>query len=1149
MGKSNKRKRVESSEEEEEEEEGFSVEVITAARVADSSTWEDTNSPWEYHVKWAGYGSEDDSWEPAPLLAGCQRLLASFWENVGLDDRDYPVGEVLTPTDKWIRKERKRFAAENSNSKEEERKQKERADQRREAKYAAEKAKKKKQESVKQSASAGPSRSGSASVSARPFASSSKLSSSASFPVGPPKKKKKAIVPESSDSDDDQPLANLSRRKASINPKSGKSTMQDKGKKSTSATASLPTKKKSVSAEKEAKKSAPPSRAQTPPGQSSLFLSPSSPEISLSSTLPEPSKSKPPGRFAATSTSQSQSLPNISVNTDVPATSPTLPAAPRPMPPPPPKPTTPSIPAPPPPNKTRIPSSNNTGSASAFPPRPLPTKTSTPILSSAKSTPTIASAKPSASAIPSVKPTIPSAKSNTPIIPPAKTTLPLSKNSTPTIPSAIPAHLQPKAAPPSRGVQAMNTGVPQQMGSGSGLSTKQRLASMALEAVKPTREAPPKKSLASLSFKKNSGSSAPTASGSTSRVKNPPPQKRPVLDPLFDDPYDDPPNVEMDDAPIGTYNDPSDRSMLPPALSRRTSSHTSFNAKPNLNTQTDDFLKAIMPTRLAAPLTETMEKQGGPAPPRPIGGKPQLPQARIKKKWKWTGPLLADVADKTDHICDVVLNDPVPSEVDGLSFNLAMTAATSIHLLSFHDLIDMSEFLRSCVSMMAETRPIISKQLARLGPNADKDAEPLKTIARFMIKRDFVSLIPVPFDGDLVGHIIFFPPVMKVLNNMFNVPLELQSSSLLIAALLTWKPFQQEARRSFSLLPSRLSPPLPKAAERRLLPDSKYQLALRILKFPLSLHQWMSISPNRMPRPKPKSYCIWGLSSEGKGPQDRETAYLVSILNHCKAVRVGFKAEIRAVFVHVGAVKSIHKMPYIVDRRGRTCSVHFYTYGTHETVHPEHWGVYEIYPVGGVVTFTPNALYEDPWGVINKMKIISQHPLWTCYLLPSVLGLATKLSTADEDPLAAFDRGVFVFELLLKAIDDGEVSLLRAPPLGRNPTLNSDPMAAWMRDHWVTRPLGPRRILELCVNTFSAKYSNVPSTRWSSMVEAEISEDLSLMQIQPHIMKQYRRFVVIKAGTDTHISGDRDGFEWVTGSAFLFNDDSPGQKEFSKIPR
>jgi hypothetical protein len=194
------------------------------------------------------------SWEPAPLLAGCQRLLASFWENVGLDDRDYPVGEVLTPTDKWISeyfvptdkcifvtsssgKERKRFAAENSNSKEEERKQKERADQRREAKYAAEKvcrvlslfhfcstnlqAKKKKQESVKQSTSAGPSRSGSASVSARPFASSSKLSSSASFPVGPPKKKKKAIVPESSDSDDDQPLANLSRRKVSINPKSG----------------------------------------------------------------------------------------------------------------------------------------------------------------------------------------------------------------------------------------------------------------------------------------------------------------------------------------------------------------------------------------------------------------------------------------------------------------------------------------------------------------------------------------------------------------------------------------------------------------------------------------------------------------------------------------------------------------------------------------------------------------------------------------------------------------------------------------------------------------------------------------------------------------------------------------------------------------
>ncbi|KAJ7919106.1 hypothetical protein B0H13DRAFT_261106 [Mycena leptocephala] len=61
MGKKSdsKRKREEISEEEEEEEEeeGFQVEVITAARVKDANQ----EDPWEYHVKWGGYGSDADS--------------------------------------------------------------------------------------------------------------------------------------------------------------------------------------------------------------------------------------------------------------------------------------------------------------------------------------------------------------------------------------------------------------------------------------------------------------------------------------------------------------------------------------------------------------------------------------------------------------------------------------------------------------------------------------------------------------------------------------------------------------------------------------------------------------------------------------------------------------------------------------------------------------------------------------------------------------------------------------------------------------------------------------------------------------------------------------------------------------------------------
>ncbi|KAJ7785978.1 hypothetical protein B0H16DRAFT_1488782 [Mycena metata] len=518
-----------------------------------------------------------------------------------------------------------------------------------------------------------------------------------------------------------------------------------------------------------------------------------------------------------------------------------------------------------------------------------------------------------------------------------------------------------------------------------------------------------------------------------------------------------------------------------------------------------------------------------------------MPPPKIPKKWKWAGKLLMDVtngkttAPRTDHVCDIVLTDLYPASVEGLRINVAMASVESVRLLSFHDLIDMSDFLKTCVRLGPD-EPLL--QLARLGPSTDKDAQPLKTLARYMTKKNLVSLVPVNLGNELVGHLLLFPPVMEILTKtLFRVPGDLLSTaSSLIAVLLPWHSFPEETRRPFGLLPSRAEAPIPSLADwKKNMLKAKYQLALRVLKFPVALHQWMS-KPNR-------PYCVWVPPLEERKAtsitvvtRDHETEFLMTVLKECGAKRVGFTAESRVVFVHVGALKSIRKMPALVERRRQAPGVHFYTYGTHETMHPEYWGITEIYPLGGVVTFTPSALYEDPWGVIHKMKTINKHPLWTCYILPSVLGMATKLCSSNEDPLPAFDRGIFVFDLLLKAIDDGEVSVLRAPPLERNATDEADPTRDWLRKHWINRPLGPRNVLEACIDAFSNKYSNIPPEQWASVVEAEITEDLDLMQRQPDIMKSYRRYVVVKAEKDDHIPVDRDGFEWLTSSKLSFED-------------
>lgn len=35
-------------------------------------------------------------------MAGCQRLLTSFWEHIGVDNKDYEVGYVARADEPWI---------------------------------------------------------------------------------------------------------------------------------------------------------------------------------------------------------------------------------------------------------------------------------------------------------------------------------------------------------------------------------------------------------------------------------------------------------------------------------------------------------------------------------------------------------------------------------------------------------------------------------------------------------------------------------------------------------------------------------------------------------------------------------------------------------------------------------------------------------------------------------------------------------------------------------------------------------------------------------------------------------------------------------------------------------------------------------------
>ncbi|KAJ7109475.1 hypothetical protein C8R44DRAFT_288995 [Mycena epipterygia] len=77
----------------------YEVETITGARVQKKSK----KIIWEYHVKWKGYSSDDNTWEPVSSFSGSEEIIAKFWERVDVGDRDiknmtqFSVGETFIP--------------------------------------------------------------------------------------------------------------------------------------------------------------------------------------------------------------------------------------------------------------------------------------------------------------------------------------------------------------------------------------------------------------------------------------------------------------------------------------------------------------------------------------------------------------------------------------------------------------------------------------------------------------------------------------------------------------------------------------------------------------------------------------------------------------------------------------------------------------------------------------------------------------------------------------------------------------------------------------------------------------------------------------------------------------------------------------------
>lgn len=166
-----------------------------------------------------------------------------------------------------------------------------------------------------------------------------------------------------------------------------------------------------------------------------------------------------------------------------------------------------------------------------------------------------------------------------------------------------------------------------------------------------------------------------------------------------------------------------------------------------------------------------------------------------------------------------------------------------------------------------------------------------------------------------------------------------------------------------------------------------------------------------------RPYCLWADNSSQQAECETERLKLILKL-YKHAADVGHIPDVRIVFIHVGSLPTIRLLPSLASRLNGLTTM-FTLFGTDPALPPFQWGFREIFPIGkcrldlqiiclqyligGIVTFTAEALLEDPFGIYLLITQIAEHPLWASYIIPSVFGMAVKLLYRDEDPLEAFD--------------------------------------------------------------------------------------------------------------------------------------------------
>jgi hypothetical protein len=110
----------------------------------------------------------------------------------------------------------------------------------------------------------------------------------------------------------------------------------------------------------------------------------------------------------------------------------------------------------------------------------------------------------------------------------------------------------------------------------------------------------------------------------------------------------------------------------------------------------------------------------------------------------------------------------------------------------------------------------------------------------------------------------------------------------------------------------------------------------------------------------------------------------------------------------------------------------------------------------------------------------------------------------------------------LEAIVTGELAMITSPRDDQRPISASDLSQHWLDEFALSSLDTERAVLQHATDSFKAKYSNIQASEWTRVITGEIAADLAHMQRHPVIMKDYRRYVVLRSDQQ-EVSMPEDG--------------------------